>query len=111
MAGIFVSYRREETSAHAGRLSDRLAHHLGEAQVVIDVDSIGLGLDFVQVLQDAVGACEVMLVMIGPRWVSPRLEDPGDYVRIEVEAALDRGIRVVPILVGGGKLPLATELP
>ncbi len=111
MAGIFVSYRRDETAAHAGRLSDRLVDHFGEAQVFMDVDSIGLGLDFVQVLQDAVGACEVMLVMIGPRWVSPRLDDPGDYVRIEVETALERSIRVVPILVGGGKLPVAADLP
>jgi hypothetical protein len=111
MAGIFVSYRREETAAHAGRLADRLADHFGESQVFMDVDSIGLGLDFAQVLQDAVGVCEVMLVMIGPRWISPRLEDPGDYVRIEIEAALDRSIRVVPILVGGGTLPQAADLP
>ena len=111
MAGIFVSYRRDETAAHAGRLADRLVDHFGESQVFMDVDSIGLGLDFVQVLQDAVGACEVMLVMIGPRWVSPRLEQAGDYVRLEVETALERSIRVVPILVAGAQLPQAAELP
>jgi hypothetical protein len=111
MTGIFVSYRRDETAAHAGRLSDRLVDHFGEPQVFMDVDSIGLGLDFVQVLQDAVTACEVMLVMIGPQWVSPRLEDPGDYVRIEVLTALEREIRVVPILVAGAKLPETEDLP
>jgi hypothetical protein len=111
MAGIFVSYRRDQTAAHAGRLADRLVDHFGESQVFMDVDSIGLGLDFVQVLQDAVGACEVMLVMIGPQWVSPRLEEPKDYVRIEVETALERSIRVVPILVGGAQLPQAAALP
>jgi hypothetical protein len=111
MTGIFVSYRRDETAAHAGRLSDRLVDHFGEPQVFMDVDSIGLGLDFVKVLQDAVTACEVMLVMIGPQWVSPRLEDPGDYVRIEVLTALEREIRVVPILVAGAKLPETDDLP
>jgi hypothetical protein len=111
MAGIFVSYRRDQTAAHAGRLADRLVDHFGESQVFMDVDSIGLGLDFVQVLQDAVGGCEVMLVMIGPQWVSPRLEEPEDYVRIEVETALERSIRVVPILVGGAQLPQAATLP
>jgi hypothetical protein len=111
MAGIFVSYRRDETAAHAGRLADRLVDHFGESQVFMDVDSIGLGLDFVQVLQDAVGACELMLVMIGPGWVSPRLEEPEDYVRIEVETALERSIRVVPILVAGAQLPQAAALP
>src|SRR4051812_29719661 len=111
MTGIFVSYRREDTSAHAGRLADRLVDHFGEPQVFMDVDSIGLGLDFTKVLQDAVTACEVMLVMIGPRWVGPRLEEAEDYVRIEVQTALDREIRVVPILVGGAKLPDAAALP
>src|SRR4051794_30026990 len=111
MTGIFVSYRREDTSAHAGRLADRLVDRFGETQVFMDVDSIGLGLDFVTVLQDAVTACEVMLVMIGPGWVGPRLEEAEDYVRIEVQTALDREIRVVPILVGGAKLPEAAALP
>jgi hypothetical protein len=111
MAGIFVSYRRDETAAHAGRLADRLVDHFGESQVFMDVDSIGLGLDFVQVLQDAVGACEVMLVMIGRNWVTPRLAEEDDYVRIEVETALERSIRVVPILVGGAQLPQPAELP
>jgi hypothetical protein len=111
MTGIFVSYRREETAAHAGRLCDRLVDHFGESQVFMDVDSIGLGLDFVRVLQDAVGACEVMLVMIGPKWAGPRLDDPSDYVRIEVQAGLEREIRVVPILVSGASLPAADALP
>jgi hypothetical protein len=109
--GIFVSYRRGDTAAHAGRLFDRLADHYGEPRVFMDVDSIGLGLDFVHVLQEAVSSCEVMLVLIGPGWVQPRLDDPEDYVRVEIETALDRGIRVVPILVGGATLPDPSELP
>jgi hypothetical protein len=83
----------------------------------MDVDSIGVGLDFARVLDEAVSSCSVMLVLIGPGWAeiadqrSRRLDDPGDYVRQEVEAALRREIRVVPVLVRGATLPQPEELP
>jgi hypothetical protein len=115
--GIFISYRREQNAAHAGRLYDRLSEAFGEQAVFMDVDSIGLGLDFARVLDQAVSSCAVMLVLIGPGWAGiadqrgRRLDDPGDYVRQEVETGLRREIRVVPVLVHGAVLPQLEELP
>lgn len=115
--GIFLCYRREQTAAHAGRIYDRLSDAFGEHAVFMDVDSIGLGLDFGRVLDDAVASCGVMLVLIGPHWAEigdeqgPRLDDPGDYVRQEIEAGLRREVRVVPVLLSGAALPRPEELP
>jgi hypothetical protein len=115
--GVFISYRREQATAHAGRLFDRLADSYGEDAVFMDIDSIGVGLDFARVLEDAVSSCSVMLVLIGPGWAGiagddgRRLEDPDDYVRQEIETGLRRDIRVVPVLVGGASLPSPEELP
>jgi hypothetical protein len=116
--GVFISYRREDVPGQAGRLYDRLSQRFGESRVFMDVDSIDIGVDFVAVLEAAVVSCEVMLVLIGPRWApapdvggKSRLDDPYDYVRVEVETALERGVRVVPVLVQGASLPLAQQLP
>ena len=116
--GVFISYRRDETSAHAGRLYDRLSEAFGEQAVFVDVDSIGLGLDFARVLDEALASCAVMLVLIGPGWLDtldehgkPRLNDPRDYTRLEVQAGLERDIRVVPVLVRDAELPAADALP
>jgi hypothetical protein len=115
--GIFISYRREQTAAHAGRIYDRLCDAFGEQAVFMDVDSIGLGLDFARALDEAVSSCNVMLVLIGPGWAEiadqrgRRLDDPTDYVRQELQAALRREIPVVPVLVRGGILPRPEELP
>jgi hypothetical protein len=116
--GVFISYRHDETGAHAGRLYDRLSDAFGERAVFMDVDSIGVGLDFTQVLDEALASCAVMLVLIGPGWVdtrdgqgNPRLHDPGDYVRREVQAGLQRDIRVVPVLVRDAEIPPADALP
>jgi hypothetical protein len=110
--GIFVSYRRQESSHLAGRLYDRLADRFGEAQVFIDVDTIEPGVDFAEEIFRAVAACKVLLAIIGPAWLSSadgqggrRLDDPGDIVRLEVEAALQRGVRVIPILMDGAVMP------
>lgn len=115
--GIFISYRREQTAAHAGRIYDRLCDAFGEQAVFMDVDSIGLGLDFARVLDEAVSSCNVMLVLIGPGWAEiadqrgRRLDDPTDYVRQELQAALRREIPVIPVLVRGATLPRPEELP
>lgn len=115
--GIFISYRREQTAAHAGRLYDRLCDNFGEQAVFMDVDSIGPGLDFARVLDEAVSSCAVMVVVIGPGWAEVadqrgrRLDDPSDYVRQEIETGLRREIRVVPVLVHGAALPQPQELP
>ena len=115
---IFISYRREETAYAAGWLFDRLAEHFGDAQVFKDVDSIELGDDFVQMITRAVGSCDVLLALIGDRWLTAsdedgqrRLDDPDDFVRLEIEAALTRNVRVIPILVDGASMPRAGELP
>jgi WD40 repeat protein len=115
---IFISYRREETAYPAGWLYDRLVDHFGQGQVFKDVDSIQLGDDFAEVITAAVARCDVLLALIGDRWLTitgedgqRRLEDPGDFVRLEIEAALARGIRVIPVLVDGARMPRAGDLP
>jgi hypothetical protein len=114
---IFISYRRQEGSHLAGRLSDRLADRFGEGQVFIDVDTIEPGVDFAEEIFRAVAACKVLLVVIGPAWLTAadergrRLDDPDDIVRLEIEAALDRGVRVIPILTEGAVMPTPYDLP
>jgi len=115
---IFMTYRREDTAYPAAWLFDRLAGHFGRDQVFKDIDSIELGDDFVEVITAAVGSCDALLALIGDRWLSStdrdgqrRLDDPGDFVRLEIEAALARDVRVIPILVGGAQMPRVDELP
>jgi hypothetical protein len=115
---IFISYRRDETAYPAGWLYDRLADHYGDGQVFKDVDSVELGDDFVEVITRAVGSCDVLLALIGDQWLTitdkhggRRLDDPHDFVRLEIEAALARNVRLIPILVDGAKMPSAEELP
>jgi hypothetical protein len=115
---IFISYRREETAYPAGWLFDRLAKHFGGRQVFKDVDSIDLGDDFVEVISGAVGSCDALLALIGDQWLTitdahgrRRLDNPDDFVRLEIEAALTRGVRVIPILIDGARMPRADELP
>src|SRR5215469_947704 len=116
--GIFVSYRRRESSYPAGRLYDRLADRFGEGQVFMDVDAIEPGVDFAEEISRAVTACKVLLAVIGPHWLTAtdeqgrrRLDDPDDIVRLEIEAALARDVRVIPILVEGTVMPGRKDLP
>ena len=115
---IFMSYRRQDTAYPASWLYDRLASHFGRDQVFKDVDSIELGDDFIDVITTAVGSCDVLLALIGDRWLTTtdsdgqrRLDDPHDFVRLEIEAALARNVRIIPILVEGALMPRANELP
>ena len=115
---IFINYRREETAYPAGWLYDRLDDHFGGGQVFKDVDSIPLGDDFMEAINRAVGSCDVLLALIGDRWVTitdergqRRLDDPDDFVRLELEAALARKVRVIPVLIDGARMPRADELP
>jgi hypothetical protein len=116
--GIFISYRREETAANARLLYSRLSEHFGTNRVFMDVDSIAIGADFTRELTEAVSQCKVLLVLIGRNWSSitdsrgkRRIDNPGDWIRIEIETALQRGIAVVPVLVDGAALPQASDLP
>ncbi len=115
---VFVSYRRDDAAGDAGRLTDYLQRRFGAGQVFLDIDTIEPGADFVRVLQQSLQQTAAMLVVIGPRWTSlqgaygsRRLDDPNDFVRMEVEAALKRDIPVVPVLVQGATLPRKEELP
>lgn len=115
---IFLSYRREDTRHLAGRLYDRLASQFGSTQVFMDVDSIDPGADFKSAIEDAVSSCEIVLALIGPAWLTvqdergrPRLDDPNDFVVLEIAAALDRKIRVIPVLADGASIPRSEDLP
>lgn len=117
-AGVFISYRREDAAGHVGRLYDALVAHLGRGAVFMDIDHIEPGQDFTDVLHRAVSACQVVLVVIGPRWLAAedanghrRLDDPSDFVRLEVAEALQRSTRVIPVLVHGARMPDASALP
>jgi hypothetical protein len=115
---IFISYRREDAVAHAGRLYDRLAAHFGSEHVFMDIDTIRPGEDFVEVLEKSVGACDVFITIIGRQWLLAtdengrrRIDVPEDYLRREVEIALAHNIRVIPVLVQGAVMPRPDEMP
>lgn len=119
MQGIFISYRRQDSQSAAGRLADHLKEHLSGASIFRDVETIEAGVDFVDAIQRALSSCGVLLAIIGPRWISVtdaagrrRLDDPHDYTRLEVAAALARPqVRVIPVLVDGAQMPATQELP
>jgi hypothetical protein len=118
MTKIFLCYRREDSGGYAGRIQDQLAQALGSDVLFMDVDAIPLGANFVRVLHDEVAKCEVLLAVIGRNWLDARdergnrrLENPNDFVRVEIEAALQRNIPVVPILVDDARIPGAHQLP
>ena len=118
MPKIFISYRREDTSGYAGRLLERLSSEFGGENVFMDLEDIQPGTDFVEAIQRAVGSSDVLIVLIGKRWLTAtdesgrrRIENPQDFVRIEIENALARGLRVIPVLVNQTVMPSASELP
>ena len=115
---IFISYRRADSEGYAGRIYDRITPHFGADAVFMDVDTIDAGVDFVRVLEEAVQSCDVLVALIGRRWLDlkdengvRRLDNHEDFVRIEIATALGRDIRVIPVLVGGASMPGSTELP
>ncbi|MGO9916691.1 MAG: TIR domain-containing protein, partial [Isosphaeraceae bacterium] len=124
MFKFFISYRRQDSRDIAARLDDRLVRHFGRESVFFDIDAIPPGVEFPKRLADELNRCDVLLAVIGDHWLDAafdeegpkkgqrRLDDPRDYVRIEIERALERGIRVVPLLVGQTHaMPAAAHLP
>ncbi len=118
MPRIFISYRRDDSASQAGRLYDRLEGHFGQGQVFMDVDAIKPGLNFVEVVQQAVSVCDGLVAVIGREWLETsnragdrRLDDAEDLVRVEIATALERGIPVIPVLVQGAQMPRGTDLP
>ena len=115
---ILISYRRADTSGYSGRLYDALAAHFGADQVFMDISAIRPGEDFVSAIEREVAACDAMVVMIGRQWLTVadesgrrRLDDPADFVNLEVESGLGREIPVIPVLVQNARMPRADELP
>jgi glycerophosphoryl diester phosphodiesterase len=115
---IFISYRRQETSWPARQLYEVLVGRFGAESVFKDVDDIEPGDDFVERITEAVASCDVLLALIGNQWITMtdgqgrrRLDNPDDFVRLELTAALSRGVRVVPILVDGATMPKSEQLP
>jgi TIR domain len=117
MSKIFISYRRSDSADVAGRIFDHLRQHFGRDFLFKDVDSIPAGADFRTVIADTIKSCDVVIVIIGRGWLTAtskgarRLDDPEDYVRIEIETALERKITIIPVLVGGAEMPSSDVLP
>jgi TIR domain len=115
---VFISYRRADTAGYAGRLYDILSAQFGRNNTYMDLDTIVGGDDFTAVIEEKISASDALVAVIGDRWLtiaeengSRRLDNPRDFVRIEVAKALERGIRVIPVLVGGAGMPRADDLP
>jgi hypothetical protein len=119
MSTVFISYRRETSAGEARALYNDLVAQLGHnSSVFMDVDSIALGRDFRSVLRERLASCDLVLVLISRDWANvkdergrTRLEDPGDFVRLEIEMALKRDIVVTPVLVQGAQMPTSDQLP
>jgi hypothetical protein len=118
MAKIFISYRRNDSSGYSGRLAERLHAAFGAANVFMDLDDIKPGVDFTAELHSAVGKCTALLALIGPHWLNAtdatgarRIDDEQDFVRQEISAALQRQIRVIPLLLQRAEMPTAADLP
>ena len=117
MAGVFISYRRSDSDVAAGRLADDLSEIFGHDAVFRDVDTLEAGEDYTKALDHALDSCVALIAMIGPRWSSVtdevglrRLEDPRDWVRMEIRRTLDRGVRVIPVLVSAA-MPREMDVP
>jgi tetratricopeptide (TPR) repeat protein len=115
---IFISYRREESRWSARSLHDRLSAHFDRKQIFMDIDAIALGEDFVKAIETTVAKCDVLIAVIGTNWLiskdeqgNRRLDNPEDFVRMEIGTALKREIRVIPVLVDGALMPRSADLP
>jgi uracil-DNA glycosylase len=118
MTKIFINYRRLDSEGYAGRLYDHLCKHFEGFDIFMDVENIEPGADFVAALDEAVAVCDVLLVIIGPHWLSlqneageRRLDEWNDYVRIEIERGISHNKLIIPVLVGGVRMPAPKQLP
>lgn len=118
MASIFISYRHEDSKGYAGRIFDRLKQHFGKDHVFMDIARIVPGSDFVESIEKALGSCDALLAVIGKQWLTMsdtngrrRLEDPKDFIRLELITALRSNIRVIPVLVDNAGMPTPNDLP
>ena len=118
MGGIFISYRRHDSAGWTGHLAEHLEQCFVPDQIFMDIEKIEAGADFVEAIESAVGSCAILLAVIGPAWLTStdangrrRLDNPEDYIRLEITTALNRNVRVIPVMVGGAVMPESSELP
>lgn len=117
MTKIFLNYRRDDSAGHTGHLYAALSEPFGEGNVFRDLDNIPAGSDFAEHIESSISECDAVIVVIGSKWLAAdqngkrRIDNPRDYVRLEIRAAMNRGIRIVPVLVDGAKMPTASSLP
>jgi len=118
MTSIFINYRRDDTSGYSGRIHERLASVFGSNSVFMDLDDIHPGANFVRAIDESLVRCDVMIVLIGKRWLEARdtsgrrrIDDPQDFVQLEIAKALERNVRVIPVLVNNASMPSEKELP
>ena len=114
---IAISYRREDSTPVAGRLHDRLQADFGKGNVFMDFDSIPYGVDFREQIKQTLERARVVIAVIGPTWFggrgrgNRRIDDPTDFVRLEIATALQRGIPVIPVLIDDTPMPQVENLP
>jgi hypothetical protein len=116
-SAVFISYRRGDGAGYAMVLNERLVRHFGAARVFRDIDDLGPGTNFVARIESAIGSCAVVVALMGTNWagVLPdgrrRLDDPNDFLRLEIVSAIQLGVRIIPVLVQGASMPSREELP
>lgn len=115
---IYISYRRDETSGYAGRLYDGLAANFGRSNVFLDAEASEPGIDFIEAIDQAIASCGVLVLLIGSGWLTavdatgrPRLENPNDFVHLEIASALRRDLPIFPVLLDGASMPTEEQLP
>ncbi|HEX4961882.1 MAG TPA: tetratricopeptide repeat protein [Thermoanaerobaculia bacterium] len=118
MAGVFICYRRDDSSGYAGRLQELLAQELGAERVYMDLCNLDPGADFILAIENTIGSADVLLALIGRHWLEQqdtagnrRLDDPEDLVRLEIATAFRHGVRILPLLLEGATMPAADALP
>src|SRR5215831_10722914 len=118
MNGIFINYRREDSIGYAGRIFDRISAHFGRDRVFMDIDAIDPGEDFTEAIEHTCTSSGVFLVLIGKSWATivdrtgrRRLDNPHDFVRLEISRGLARGVRVIPVLLDDTDMPSPEDLP
>ncbi|MGH8498764.1 MAG: TIR domain-containing protein, partial [Methylococcales bacterium] len=115
---IFIGYRRNDTVGHAGRIFDRLVEQFGKEHVYLDIDTIPVGEDFVEAVHEKINRSDILLTLIGPRWLTAadeegrwRLADENDLVRVEIVTALGRNIRMIPVLLQEAEVQATLKNP
>jgi len=118
MTSIFINYRRDDTSGYSGRIHERLASTFGSGAVFMDLDDILPGVDFARAIDESLIRCDVMIVLIGKLWLKARdsagrrrIDNPDDFVLLEIAKALERNVRVIPVLVNNASMPAKEDLP